>query len=56
MSYDQYPIDTRRPFGEDTDISIGFEWALWIKIFFMGVIPFLLALSGSVIWIVRKRY
>lgn len=56
MSYDQYPIDTRRPFGKDTDMNIGFEWALWIKIFFMGVIPFLLALSGSVIWVVRKRY
>jgi len=55
MSYDQYPIDTRKPHLKDNDMNIGFEWALWIKIFFMGVIPSLLAFSGSFIWFLRKR-
>ncbi len=55
MSYGKYPVDTRRPHSKDNDMHIGIEWAIWIKIFFMGIIPFLLAFSGCYIWITRKR-
>jgi len=55
LSYDKYPIDTRRPYPIDNDVNIGFEWVIWIKIFFLGIIPILLAFSGSFIWILRKR-
>ena len=55
MSYGQYPIDTRRINAIDNDISIGASWILWIKIIFLGLIPFALAFSGCFIWFKRKR-
>ena len=55
MSYGEYPIDTRRPDPVDNVLSIGDEYASFVKMCFMGFIPLLLAFSGAFIWFSRKR-
>ncbi len=54
MSYGAYPIDTRRPRTIDDDISLGYEYSIFVKILFIWIIPLLLIFSGCYIWFKRK--
>jgi len=51
----EYPINTQRPKKTDNDIRVGSPWILWVKIFFMFLIPFGLLFIGGYILFMRKR-
>lgn len=56
LSYGEFPIDTSRPESIDNTIYLTRNANLWIQIFALGVIPFLLAFAGFMVWYKRKRF
>jgi ABC-2 type transport system permease protein len=51
-----FPVNTNRPNRPDNQIKyVKYSQAIWIKAFFMGLIPALLALIGARIYIRRSR-
>lgn len=54
LSYDEYPLDTQRPDPTDDEIYLERGARKWIKFFFMGFIPCLLAFIGIGLWVRRK--
>lgn len=56
LSYGEFPIETSRPESIDNTIFLTRNANLWIQIFALGIIPFLLAFAGFVVWNKRKRF
>lgn len=54
LSYGEYPLDTSRPEPSDNKIYLGRSARSWVKFTYMGVVPFLLALTGIIIYVRRK--
>ncbi|WP_288633929.1 Gldg family protein [uncultured Butyricimonas sp.] len=54
LSYGEFPIDTSRPDTVDNTIFLSRKASPWIKFFAMGVIPFILAFAGFMVWYRRK--
>lgn len=54
LSYGEFPIDTSRPEATDNSIRLSRGATPWIKVFSMGFIPLILALSGLLLWYERK--
>ncbi|MDO6736378.1 Gldg family protein [Wenyingzhuangia sp. 2_MG-2023] len=55
FSNGEYPIDTTRPTTTDNKILISQEKLKWVKIAFIGLVPFLVAILGVFTLIKRKR-
>lgn len=55
FSNGEYPIDTTRPEPIDNKILVSQDQLSWIRIIFIGIVPFLLAVLGLSILIRRKR-
>lgn len=53
--YDQFPFDTERPSKLDKKMAIGHPGILMIRIFFLGIIPFILLIGGSLLLVRRRR-
>lgn len=54
LSYGEFPIETSRPDTVDNTIFLSRKASPWIKFFAMGVIPFILAFAGFMVWYRRK--
>ena len=54
LSYGEFPIYTSRPDTVDNTIFLSRKASPWIKFFAMGVIPFILAFAGFMVWYRRK--
>ena len=54
LSYGEFQIDTSRPDKVDNTIFLSRKASPWIKFFAMGVIPFILAFAGFMVWYRRK--
>ena len=51
-----FPVNTNRPERPDNDIRyVKFSHMIWLRIFFMGIIPIILAIIGARIYVVRSR-
>lgn len=55
FSYGEAPLDVRRPNGSDVGIHLKRPDMPYVKIAFMGVVPVILLLWGTILWIRRKR-
>lgn len=55
LSDGQVPVDINRPISKDNKFTMSLKGVTIAKIFYMGVFPFLLALTGIVIWVRRKN-
>lgn len=55
FSYGEAPLDVRRPSGSDVGFRLKRPDMPYVKIVFMGVIPVVLLLWGTILWIRRKR-
>lgn len=55
FSNGEYPIDTTRPKATDNKILISQEKLKWVKVIFVGLVPFLVAILGVFTLIKRKR-
>ncbi len=55
LSYDEYPLNTERPSGKDSGLSISKSTFKWAKYGFYVVYPLLLVVIGMTISIRRKR-
>jgi ABC-2 type transport system permease protein len=55
LSNDQFPIDVTRPDSLDQVIRLKGTDFKWLKILFMGVLPFILFLIGTIILVRRKK-
>ena len=52
----KYPVNTNRPDRPDNQIYyVKYPQMIWLKIFFMGIIPIILARSGARIYLNRSR-
>ena len=52
----KFPVNTNRPERPDNAIfHVKFSQMIWIKAFFMGLIPIILALVGTFIYVRRSR-
>lgn len=52
----QFPVNTNRPDRPDNQIKfIKYTDMIWIKLFFMGLVPIILAIFGTRIWYRRSR-
>ena len=56
LSYGEFPIDTSRPEAIDNSLLVSRKADPWIRAFAMGFIPFILALSGFMVWYKRKKF
>ena len=54
LSYGEFPIDTSRPQAIDNGLRVTRKIEPWMNLFALGIIPFLLALTGFTIWYKRK--
>ena len=54
LSYGEFPIDTSRPQAIDNGLRVTRKIEPWLNLFALGVIPFLLALAGFMVWYKRK--
>lgn len=54
LSYGEFPIDTSRPESVDNTILLTRKAEPWINLFTLGIIPFLLAFFGFMVWYKRK--
>lgn len=54
LSYGEFPIDTSRPDTIDNTIYLTRKAVPWIKFFGLGLIPFMLAFFGFMVWYKRK--
>ena len=51
-----FPVNTNRPERPDNDIRyVKFSHMIWLRIFFMGIIPIILAIAGGRIYVARSR-
>ena len=51
-----FPVNTNRPERPDNDIKyVKFAHMIWLRIFFMGIIPIILALVGARIYVKRSN-
>ena len=51
-----FPVNTNRPDRPDNQIKfIKYTDMIWIKLFFMGLVPIILAIFGTKIWYRRSR-
>lgn len=56
FSEGQFPVNTNRPDRPDNQIKfIKYTDIIWIKLFFMGLIPIILTIFGTMIWYRRSR-
>ena len=55
LSYNEAPIDVRRPGSSDNKIHLSRKSMPAIKAVFLGVIPTILLLWGIIIWVRRKQ-
>lgn len=55
FSYGEAPLDVRRPGGSDVGIHLKRPDMPYVKIAFMVVVPVILLLWGTILWIRRKR-
>lgn len=56
FSEGQFPVNTNRPDRPDNQIKfIKYTDMIWIKLFFMGLIPIILTIFGTMIWYRRSR-
>ncbi|MFR4037547.1 MAG: hypothetical protein ACLTZT_07030 [Butyricimonas faecalis] len=55
FSYGEAPLDVRRPSGSDVGFRLKRPDMPYVKSVFMGVIPVVLLLWGTILWIRRKR-
>ena len=52
----KYPVNTNRPERPDNQFKhVKFTHMTWIRVFFMGLIPIILTVCGSIIYIRRSR-
>ena len=56
LSYGEFPIDTSRPEAIDNRILVSRAATPWISAFALGVIPFILAFIGFMVWYKRKKF
>lgn len=56
LSYGEFPIDTSRPESIDNTILLTRKAEPWINLFALGIIPFLLAFFGFMVWYKRKGF
>lgn len=54
LSYDEYPLNTERPYPFDNEITLERGARSWVKMVYAVGIPLLLALMGVMIWVRRK--
>ena len=54
LSYGEFPIDTSRPQAIDNGLRVTRKIEPWLNLFALGVIPFLLAFAGFMVWYKRK--
>lgn len=54
LSYGEFPIDTSRPQATDNALRVTRKVEPWLNLFALGVIPFLLAFAGFMVWYKRK--
>ena len=55
LSNGEYPVNTTRPKSIDTKILVARKEINWQKVFFLGILPLLIGLFGSITLIRRKR-
>jgi len=55
FSNGEYPIDTTRPKSIDNRLLITQDQVLWVKVFFVGILPLLLFIIGGRTLLSRKR-
>lgn len=55
LSDEEVPIDTRRPRLTDNDLGVTLTGMSVTKLFFVWILPGLLAITGILIWVIRKR-
>ena len=52
----KFPVNTNRPQRTDNEFkNVKFTHMIWVRIFFMGIIPAVLALVGTFIYVKRSR-
>ena len=52
----KFPVNTNRPRRTDNEFQhVKYTQMIWVRIFFMGIIPAILALFGTRIWYKRSR-
>ena len=56
LSYGEFPIETSRPEAIDNTIFLTRKATPWIKAFSLGVIPFILAFAGLMVWYKRRKF
>lgn len=54
LSYGEFPIDTSRPQAIDNGLLVTRKIEPWLNLFALGIIPFLLAFTGFMVWYKRK--
>lgn len=54
LSYGEFPIDTSRPQSIDNGLLVTRKIEPWLNLFALGIIPFLLAFAGFMVWYKRK--
>ena len=54
LSYGEFPIDTSRPQPIDNALRVTRKIEPWLNLFALGIIPFLLAFAGFMVWYKRK--
>lgn len=54
LSYGEFPIDTSRPEAIDNGLRVTRKIEPWLNLFALGIIPFLLAFAGFMVWYKRK--
>jgi len=55
FSYGKFPIDIVRPEPKDNRVSVSDQGITMMKIFFMGILPALAAVMGSILLLRRRR-
>lgn len=55
LGNDEFPVDVTRPEKEDDAFSISSGGIAWLKPLFLGIIPVLIIIWGTLLLIIRKR-
>lgn len=55
LSYNEFPVNDDRPRPSDDGMSIGQGALLWVRVFFMGVLPLGLLLGYVSLWWTRRK-
>lgn len=54
LCYDRFPINTTRPIPPDNKVFLSSPDMLWIKVFFMGILPGILLIWSLLLWWRRR--